>query len=65
VKSSQGPKTLGITTALDGNLTAILFPITAIFEAVTALQRKLTKPELAKVLIEKVKAGELPGWVRR
>jgi hypothetical protein len=30
------------------------------FESVTALQRKLTKPELAKVVIEKVKARELP-----
>ena len=49
-----------ITTYLDKNTIAILFPITAIFEAVTVLQRKLTKPELASTLTERVKEGILP-----
>ena len=53
-------KVKAISEYLDANQIAILFPITAIFEAVTALQRKLTKPELAKMLIENVKAGKLP-----
>lgn len=49
-----------ISQYLDKEHIAILFPITAIFEAVTAIQRKLSKPELASALIEKVKAGVLP-----
>jgi len=49
-----------ISEYLDARAIAILFPVTAVFEAVTTLQRKLTKPELAQVISEKVKTGELP-----
>ena len=49
-----------ISEYLATNEIAILFPVTAIFEAVTTLQRKLTKPELAQLINEKASAGELP-----
>jgi len=49
-----------ISEYLDEKEIAILFPLTAIIEAVTTLQRKLTKPELAQVINDKVKDGELP-----
>ena len=49
-----------ISNYVDSHPIAVLFPLTAMFEAVTALQRKLTKPELAKMLLENVKAGKLP-----
>ena len=38
----------------------ILFPATAVCEAVTVLQRKLQKPRSAQFLVEQVKSGIFP-----
>jgi len=40
----------------------ILFPTTAVCEAVTVLQRKLQQPRSARFLIEQVKSGTFPLW---
>lgn len=48
-----------LNQTLDDQEIDILFPTTAIIEAVTTLQRKLTKPQIASLIVEKTQAGAI------
>jgi len=48
-----------VSQSLDQQGIAILFPTTAIIEAVTTLQRKLTKPQIAAFIVDEVKEGTI------
>ncbi len=48
-----------VNQSLDQQGFTILFPTTAIIEAVTTLQRKLTKPQIAAFIVDGVKEGTI------